>query len=389
MNPSLSFFRRPLLARASVALARRAQWSSSSSQDPHPLLQEMLSETGLDQQIQPVRDLGYFGWTPNQNYDPTVLLKDATAQDIKGRIYWDARPPKLQDTKELRMRFLWSARKQKPLAMHENLETVLRPNRFPFGQTTIATLCYLAQRHPDVYQEMRFLFGSYALYYLACQTIEEDETCLVVRLPNSPNSVLVTKHGGDFQRNYSGWGFQFEHFVTTGKLPTNTLDDDPSLGRFVVHAQAMKIGGYNVVVQGEIDGVDVDGNPTEVVLNLPHKRRFQKFFQAVSTGSVQIWRGRRDNWKENKAELTGLEVLDPLWLVYGEDSKVLQKMGDQLATNMKELDKLCSSEQELPIGQVKELSFYPRLSLLKSSISVDQLFPNDKVVQELLGSGPN
>lgn len=401
MNP---LSRRPILVGAANSLPRlllvRTTRAKSSTKDflpAHPHLKTILSSTGLDATIQPLADLGYFDWMPNKNYNPEtqVLLKDATAQDITSRVDLDEhlRPPSFLELDSLRSRL--------PLFLQENLETALRPNKFPFGQTTMASLYYLARRHPklDLEEDVDFLFGSSTLCYLALQKFYPGEKCLVVRLPRSPSTILVTKHQ-DFVRNYSGWGFQLERFVATGKVPSpeDPLCETPDdLGRMVVHLQLLDVGGYKVVVSGEIDGMDVHGVPTEVALNLSYRNRFPKFFQAIGTGSVRIWRGRRDNWKQNKTELTGLEVLDPAWLLQNDDPYELERMAQRIRTNTKALSTLCASEQELPIGVVKELSFYPpssknpgrRLGLKKSSIAINQLFPNDMVVQELLGPNPN
>ena len=330
-----------------------------------------LEELQMNNTLQPVSDLGYYGWTPQGSYRP---LTSVTKEDIESSIDLSRTPGTLLDleplNKTLPKRFL-------------QLEPDCVENRYPHGQTSIASI-YVAKQAKGVdLNKVDFMFGSYSLYLLAnghTDVPHEGERCIIARVP-STNIILLTRYQ-EYVQDYSRAGHQFERYLLTGSMyPSNDHSDGP------VHLQLMKVGSATALIAGEVDTVDADGYSTEVKLSSPYTVRMM--FQMISSASVNLCRGQ-SRTKRNKIRLKRIDI----WSLKSFSSRTKKRARRWMTRN---IDRRLSwiqraVKRNLKHGEVKEIifqnkpnqhGFYP-IDIVPCNITIDKIFPNASVVEALL-----
>ncbi|CAB9508116.1 expressed unknown protein [Seminavis robusta] len=274
--------------RASILHPPFAKWSSSlhirfssdGSTDlppPNEELKEALTRIGIQDKLEPLSDLGYYGWNPTGSYNP---LSSVTAEDIRQMIDFTRKPKTILDVQALR------ATLPRKLSF---LEPFLVENLFPFGQHSIASL-YVATNHKGVDpKSVNFMFGSYSLFLLATGELQDDgEKFIVMRIPST--GILFVSRYKAYTNNLSAHGHQFERFLL-GTSPEPPYDHSEA-----ENLQLMKIGNSTVLISGEVDAVDCNGTPTEVKLG--NKQQSMKTLsQMISSASLQLCRGNVRFWQ--------------------------------------------------------------------------------------------
>mmetsp|Transcript_12550 Transcript_12550/g.18440 ORF Transcript_12550/g.18440 Transcript_12550/m.18440 type:complete len:396 (-) Transcript_12550:244-1431(-) len=335
-------------------------------QPPDPDLKDALKSFGLENILNPINDLGYYGWIPDGDYRP---IREVSAPEIKNSICLKRLPRKLDDLQALQ--------KTLPRA-YEEIEKVLVENKYPYGQTSIASLYVAKEKGLDL-NDVNFLFGSYTLYALGFGDIDPNGKLVLAKVPET-NITLITRYK-DYTQDYSQLGMQFERIVLG-----EDVKDPPSLDN-VVHLQLMDIVGNKVLLAGEVDAMDDEESPVEIKSRYGN-RPLHIILQMISSGCSQLVLGKND-FNSNCAgsnQLTRISTLAIRDLATATRKKLLKRRGKLIQSRLRWLR---NQLHDLQPDQVQEVRFNKkngRLNLVTSrDLSIENLFPNKKTILELLG----
>lgn len=370
-------------------------YDSSPLPPPNQELKQLLHNAKLP--LRPISDLGYYGWIPivtgGQYNDQTNLtttlvaatipLSNVTANDIRQNIDLSMTPKIPCDLD----RFQESL--PRDFSEHFNSSSMTFPNKYPYGQTSIASL-YAAKQKGVFLQNVNFMFGSYTLYHLAYGCLDGNEKSVVARVPGT-NIVLMTRYK-EYMQHLGSKGHDFERMIIDGDDAINNNLDS------VVHLQLMQLGSSKILFAGEVDAMDPSsGNPIEIKFGGMAKRAVRILFQMISSGSLSLIQGlafgdekemRNGRWKRVPWKVRSIRVVS---LRDFAEAKPRNKLGRAISARMKLLRELTTVEN-LPDGQVMEASFHSGkkggaygLQLAPSTtVSIGDLFPNEQVVKSLL-----
>jgi hypothetical protein len=242
-----------VFAVGSFVPCRFLAWQSSISHHPSALLilkvnlhppnfdlGESLEKLGLDTYLEPISDLGYYGWKPQGDYRP---VSSASAKEIRDCIDTNMVPRHLCNVQDLK--------DQLPLRFAK-LEPREVKNQYPHGQTFIASLHVAAAHRGLDISTVDFMFGSYTLGILAKEHVPANSRCLVVPIPGT-DLIMINRYC-EYTQDYSSKGCQFERFAVG-----DGMNDTFTTLEHVVHLHLMKIGNSdrcessNILLAGEAD----------------------------------------------------------------------------------------------------------------------------------------
>mmetsp|Transcript_10507 Transcript_10507/g.23643 ORF Transcript_10507/g.23643 Transcript_10507/m.23643 type:complete len:317 (-) Transcript_10507:89-1039(-) len=244
-------------------------------------------------------------------------------------------------------------------------------NMFPHEMGYIVPL-HMAKKMGVDLQKVDFVLGGSSLNVLALREIErqgsDDPTKYLVQKCPVADVILIVK-SKVYETNYSDFGFQFERFVTGGRM------EDKHDVRLFESLQLMKIGDFTVLFSAEADAVDDAGCPVEIKSGNPKWFGSKVMFQMISSGSKTLVMAN----KTGKDTLAGVSKLSQEQMINTHSASVRARWGENILGALTELK---HSELVGTDGPV-EMDFSQGGMLLKPC-SDRHLLPTRKVVEELL-----
>jgi hypothetical protein len=337
-------------------------------------------------------DLGFYIWKPTGECRSLETVVDP--QEILASID----PNKLPDpmievstlNSEITFPFYFSLRNRPQLVK----------NTYPHAQHSVASLYVASKERGLDLDTLDFCLGGSTLEILATQRIPNGEKHLVALLPgSSTRTVVVAKHK-EYLQDYADFGFQFERLVV-GKPITALHDTKNNLEHLQVlevsarhnHRHGGSGGGdsarYKILISGNADGVDTNGNPVEVKTNKPKYWGTKVMFQMISGASLTMCFGQNSYERNGSERVRFLSKIQLLSLEEVAAKALKHQSITRLETNIcngLETLKKAATNNELASGQVYEIGFSELygLQLQPSTESIYALFPREQVVDALL-----
>eukprot|EP00980_Cylindrotheca_fusiformis_P002490 scaffold585_cov97-Cylindrotheca_fusiformis.AAC.4 len=383
-------------------------------------LASILKEVKLP--LEPISDLGYYGWKPElriqqqqqqqtameeeqqqqmkkrSNGSPrmrivvasTIPLPHVTANDIRRNVHLNETPRIPCDLKAFRDSLPRNVTMAYPNddddddddtiaspAAAAATTTLILPNKYPYGQTSIASL-YAAKQKGVPLEEVNFLFGSYTLYHLAFGHLEEGEKSIAARVPGT-NIVLVTRYK-EYMQNTATKGHAFEDMILKDKEGGKGDGDTSSLNS-AVHLQLMQIGKSKVLFAGETDAMDpLTGHPIEIKFGIPAKRKIRILFQMISSGSLSVIVGNPYLWwnnnnnKKKKPPVASVSSVEVISLRQYANEKPRTRLGRAIKRRMRSLRHLANNNKIPDDAQIQNGVDGRPISKAKSSEESPLLF---------------
>jgi hypothetical protein len=337
-------------------------------------------------------DLGFYIWKPTGECRSLETVVDP--QEILASIDPSKLPDPMIDVSTLNSKitfpFYFSDLRKRPQ---------LVKNTYPHAQHSVASLYVASKERGLELDTLDFCLGGSTLEILATQRIPNGEKHLVALLPgSSTRTVVVAKHK-EYLQDYAVFGFQFERLVV-GKPITALHDTKNNLEHLQVlevsdrHNRRHRTGGsdtvrYKILISGNADGMDANGNPVEVKTNKPKYWGTKVMFQMISGASLTMCFGQ-NSYKRNGSQ--SIRFLSKIQLFSLEEvaAKALKNQSiTRLETNIcngLETLKKAAINGELASEQVYEIGFSEQygLQLQPSTESIYALFPRKQVVDALL-----
>jgi hypothetical protein len=350
-----------LLSALTLELNQKATSSKPTPlPPPNSKFEEELRSSSLTI-FEPITDLGYFFWKPNDSLAYKTFTKVQSKKEILDQIQVnDSMPPTLVD--------LPSINRQLPKAFAHAHDQTYR-NKYPYKMPHIVPL-YVAKKHHEVNLDtVDFVFGGSALALLASKKNSVDHRFIGFVVPHT-KVVLVAKEK-EYIKNYADMGFQFERLVTGGSF-TDRHDTTST-----EHLHIVKVGGkFQILFCAEVDACcSSNGNPVEVTTGNP--RYFgNKAFQMMSSGSVALCAGSKA-----RGCLTGVRMVPLCSMI--QEALLLQSKTSVECNILDGLKELKRAAEKFAPGEVFEITFQKEKIMLNKATGIDAL-PPASVVQDLL-----
>jgi len=149
-------------------------------------------------------------------------------------------------------------------------------NRFP-NDPGVATALFAAATRGLVVDTVDFVFGGSALNVLSSRNTYNN-VYLVQRVGQA---IVIGKHS-EYTGDLAAKGFQFERFVTGGRMAALSTED------CVVGMQLADVGPFRIFFHAELDAVDADGARVEIKSGNPSRFGVKEMLQMVSSRSSSL-----------------------------------------------------------------------------------------------------
>ena len=394
--------------------------NQNQNQNHQTLLVKQLKRLHLNEYITPLEDLGYFGLAKRGSDRRDKCSTYSPITSIQNNVDHTKTPPLITNSmlkKIIEQKLPYKYNNPQAAVTTTTTTTttdVITNDLFPYRfRTVLASLYVIATKkknraQPSIqFKDIDFAFGSYTLHFLATGKLNDDvpndsEKCIIAKIPGT-SIILITRHK-IYTHNSSLAGAQLERLLCDDDDMQSTAKESWN----VIHHYLFDIGNVTVLLPAEVDALYCTdsryGSLPMEIKNTAYGRRYasreqRTMFQMISSTSQFICEGAshisldENGQKQNVLREIKVRTLEE----YSKTVVSKQKMIYHGKNIQKRVQWLQRQSRLIEDGQVYELSANyrnmitvvpnPPFSIQRSAnITIETLFPNKEIIQELLGN---